>query len=199
MRINDPDSAKVRYEKRRQRLDEAGEAREFTFCCYKRFPFLGNDRTRKWFVGALNSAKEKYPFDLWAYVIMPDHVHLLLYPRDPALKLGPVVGEIKEEVGRKTVSHLRRFAPEWLSKISVQEGKRQRHRIWQPGGGFDRNATEIRTLHYMINYIHANPVRRGLVERPEDWYWSSAQWYAKVQPVPIQMDSTFPMMYLNDK
>jgi putative transposase len=49
--------------------------------------------------------------------------------------------------------------------------------FWQTGGGFDRNITEPQTLESMIDYIHQNPVRRGLVERPSDWVWSSAGWY----------------------
>jgi putative transposase len=44
----------------------------------------------------------------------------------------------------------------------------------------------------MIEYIHANPVRRELVARPKDWEWSSARWYAGMRPVPIEMDRTIP-------
>ena len=46
----------------------------------------------------------------------------------------------------------------------------------------------------MIDYIHLNPVRRGLVERPEDWKWSSFPWYAGVRPVPLEIDPTLPPM-----
>jgi putative transposase len=63
-----------------------------------------------------------------------------------------------------------------------------RHRFWQPGGGYDRNITSSETLLAMIEYIHANPVRRGLVARMEDWEWSSARWYAGIRPVKIEMD-----------
>ena len=96
MRIIDPESGKAYCEKRRKRIDEPGDARELTFCCYNRFSFLAKDRTRTWFVDALRSARRENPLDLWAYVLMPDHVHLLIFPRDPDLKIGPVVGEIKE-------------------------------------------------------------------------------------------------------
>jgi putative transposase len=71
----------------------------------------------------------------------------------------------------------------------VREGQRLRHRFWQPGGGYDRNITSIETLHAMIDYIHANPVRRGLVTRAEDWQWSSAGWFAGMRPVKLEMDS----------
>jgi putative transposase len=67
-----------------------------------------------------------------------------------------------------------------------------RHRFWQPGGGYDRNVVEIAAVHQIIEYIHANPVRRGLVACAEDWEWSSARWYAEIRPVPIEMDATLP-------
>jgi putative transposase len=98
-------------------------------------------------------------------------------------------------VTHKAIGYLAEHAPEWLPRITVREGSRVRRRFWQPGGGFDRNVTELATVHRMIDYMHANPVRRGLVERPEQWEWSSARWYAGIRPVAIEMDRTLPMQY----
>jgi hypothetical protein len=86
----------------------------------------------------------------------------------------------------------RGHAPDWLPRIRVREGSRVRHRFWQPGGGYDRNIAGGSTLRHVMDYIHANPVRRGLVERPEDWEWSSARWYAGIHPSLIEMDRTLP-------
>jgi len=47
----------------------------------------------------------------------------------------------------------------------------------------------IDALRAMIDYIHANPVRRGLVARAEDWEWSSARWYAGLRPVKLEIDA----------
>ncbi len=69
----------------------------------------------------------------------------------------------------------------------MREGPRIRRRFWQPGGGYDRNITSIAVLRAMIDYIDANPVRSGLVARPEDWEWSSARWYAGLRPVKLEM------------
>lgn len=70
-----------------------------------------------------------------------------------------------------------------------------RCRFWQPGGGYDRNVVEVATVHQMIEYLHANPIRRGLVEHAEDWEWSSARWYAGIRPVRIDMDDTIPALH----
>ena len=95
---------------------------------------------------------------------------------------------MKEPVARQAIRHLKSNAPEWLARITVREGARLRRRFWQPGGGYDRNITSADTLGAIIDYIHANPVRRGLVARAEDWEWSSARWYAGLRPVKLQMD-----------
>ena len=64
-----------------------------------------------------------------------------------------------------------------------------RHRFWRPGGGNDRNITRTATLRSMIEYLHANLVRCGLVAKAEHWEWSSARWCAGMRPVPIEMYS----------
>ncbi len=195
MRINDPTTGKTYFRKLRKRYDEPRQARELTFSCYKQFQFLSRDRTRHWFIEALFEARQKFPIDLWAYVIMPEHVHLLLCPCESGLHVGRVVGTIKEAVARNAIGFLEKHAPEWLPRITVHEGARTRRRFWQPGGGYDRNVVAVETLQKMIDYIHMNPVRRSLVARPEDWHWSSACWYAGIRPVPIEMDATLPTTY----
>jgi putative transposase len=95
---------------------------------------------------------------------------------------------VKEPAARKAIRYLKDSAPEWLVRVTVREGPRLRHRFWQPGGGYDRNITSAAALRAVIDYIHANPVRRGLVDRAEDWEWSSARWYAGLRPVKLEMD-----------
>jgi putative transposase len=95
---------------------------------------------------------------------------------------------VKEPVARKAICYLQDNAPNWLARVTVREGQRLRRRFWQPGGGYDRNITRSEALRGGIDYIHANPVRRGLVARAEDWEWSSARWYAGLRPVKLEMD-----------
>ena len=69
------------------------------------------------------------------------------------------------------------------------------HRFWQRGGGYDRNLFEPATVYTEIEYIHNNPVRRGLCAKPEDWYWSSAADYAGVRVGPLTLDrQSLPVM-----
>ena len=126
MRLVDPQTGKSYVRKRRRRFDEPGHARELTFSCYRQFQFLSRERTRQWVADALQTARTKWSFELWAYVLMPEHIHLLIHPRAPNLEAGKIVGGIKEEVARKAIAYLARHAPAWLPRITVQEGDRVR-------------------------------------------------------------------------
>jgi putative transposase len=104
--------------------------------------------------------------------------------------MGRFLRCLKEPIARQAIDYLAAHAPAWLARLRVREGKRIRHRFWQPGGGYDRVITSSAALRALIDYIHHNPVRRGLVDRAEDWDWSSARWYACLQPVKISMDAS---------
>jgi putative transposase len=161
---------------RRPAANEPGHAHELTFSCYRRFPFLRAERTSQWLADAIDAARREHDFALWAYVFMPEHAHILLWPRRPEYDIAAILKAIKQPVGACAIKHLRQHSADWLARITVKKGARRERRFWQPGGGFDRNVTDPRLILLMIEYIHANPVRRQLVPRSEDWKWSSAGW-----------------------
>ncbi|MEN6450551.1 MAG: transposase [Thermoguttaceae bacterium] len=169
MRTFDRKTGKPVFRKTRHRFDEPGNVHELTFSCYRGYQFLGRDRTRLWLLEELESARRRRLFELWAYVLMPEHVHLLIRLCDPASDVGHVFGDIKEAVARRAITYLETNSPHWLSRITVREGQRIRRRFWQPGGGYDRNVVELSTVHQMVEYLHANPVRRGLATSPNEW------------------------------
>ena len=76
-----------------------------------------------------------------------------------------------------------------------QPDGRESHRFWQRGGGYDRNLRSVADVHEKINYIHGNPVRRGLVGGPEEWLWSSYRsWMDGIdEPIRIDRDSLPPL------
>ena len=124
---------------------------------------------------------------------MPDHVHLIVFPQERVYDDSEFLKRIKEPVSRTAVQLLWREAPEWLDRIRVQRGKLTEHHFWQPGRGHDRNINNPRTLQEMIEYIHLNPVRKGLVQHAKDWKWSSAGWFEAsplndLEPDPIPWD-----------
>ena len=88
MRVRNPNTGKTFFSKQRRRFDSERSARSLTFSYYRRFQFLSKDRTRNWFVEALSTDREKFPVALWAWVIMPEHVHLLVCPGELEVVIG---------------------------------------------------------------------------------------------------------------
>jgi putative transposase len=123
---------------------------------------------------------------------MPEHVHLLIWPHQAIYDMATIRKSIKEPVGRKAIAFLEDNSMEWLLKLTRKRGNKTERLFWQSGGGYDRNIDCPATLLAAIQYIHLNPVRRGLVERAEDWNWSSAAHFlggcSPLTPDPIPAD-----------
>lgn len=166
-------SAGERHRKRCRRHDIEGHAHYLTFSCLRRQPFLSRPRACRWLATALHDGRAKHGFHLWGYVFMPEHVHLLLLPREGS-RISDILSSIKVSVSRKAVGWTKQNAPWFLPRMARRHADgRTTHHFWQAGGGYDRNIWSLLELFEKIDYIHANPVRRGLVEGPEDWRWSS--------------------------
>jgi putative transposase len=161
----------------RRSCNEPGHAHALTFTCYRRFRFLSAERTCQWLGEAIEEARRALDFALWAFVFMSEHAHLIVCPRRPGYDMATILKAIKEPVGRRAVSHIAEYAPAWLPRITRKRGLRTERLFWQSGGGFDRNIWQPRVLMPMIDYLHMNPVGRGLVTRASDWRWSSAGWF----------------------
>ena len=119
-------------------------------------------------------AKERRRLDflLCGYVFMPDHWHALLYPRFPV-----TVSDILQNL--KRVSSLR------INRLRHSRGTLWQHQFW------DRFVRHQKELADRLEYMHYNPVRKGLVEKPEQWRWSSYSNFADksvVAACPIQID-----------
>ncbi len=130
---------------------------------------------------ALDAAVTKQGFLLLAFVYMPEHVHLLVFPHRPDASISPLLAAIKRPFSYRVKLWMQQTNDPMLSRLTIVErpGKTA-FRLWQEGPGYDRNITDPGTLRGALDYIHANPVRRGLVPRESDWHWSS--WHHYHQP-----------------
>ena len=169
-----------------QRYNVPGDAHGLTFNCFQGRAFLSKPRTCEWMISSLKAARADLQFDIWAYVIMPEHCHILIFPRLPKYDISPILIAIKLPVTRRAKAFLQRNAPESLVLMrDEQPNGKVAYRFRQRGGGYDRNFNEPESIYAEIKYLHNNPVRRGLVARAEDWPWSSAGWYAGRRDVPL--------------
>ena len=123
-----------------------------TFSCYRREPLLATPQSRDTFEAELERVRRWYGFYVSGYVVMPEHVHLLV--SEPERKqLSVAIQMLKQTVSRK----LRR------------PGERQ---FWQTRY-YDFPVSSEKNRVEKLHYIHFNPVKRALVKRPDDWKWSS--------------------------
>ena len=176
------------HRKRRKVYDREGDAHFLTFSCYRRLPLFSKERTCQWMIDAIKLSRQKNAFDLWAWVIMPEHVHLVLLPRD-GVRISSVLTTMKQSVSRRAMHWLRENAPEFLEQmVDKQPNGNSSHRFWQRGGGYDRNLRSTRDVHEKILYVHQNPVARGLKKNPEDYRWSSAEAWKSGSDEPISID-----------
>ena len=100
-----------------RRINEPGHAYALTLSCFRRQPFLTKDRSRGWLIEGIARACEKRRFDLWAYVIMPEHVHLLVCPRERDYLVSLFLKSLKQSVSKKALSYIRQQAPDFLSRM----------------------------------------------------------------------------------
>lgn len=84
-------------------------------------PCPNRDRTRQWFVDAVAAAREKHRFDVWAYVIMPEHVHLLIWPTEPVYDISAILLSIKQPVTRRSQAFVMKHAPEFLPQMTDEQ------------------------------------------------------------------------------
>ena len=119
---------------------------------------------------------------------MPEHVHLLIRPRLPEMPVAEALRRIKGPFAVEVSRRWRAKQARVLKRVTIPSG---RVRFWQPGGGYDRNIWSPEEVIEKINYIHRNPVKRGLCERATDYPWSSARWYAGMREDGLRMDVPF--------
>ncbi|MGE3180730.1 MAG: transposase [Phycisphaerae bacterium] len=187
--MSSPDSNRLPLRKTRRTWNEPGHAHFLTYSTYRRLPMLRAARLCDWALQSLGSLRDKQNVALWAYMIMPEHVHVLLCPRDAKYEMRHILTAIKKPVARAAHQHLiDTNQTDWLAKLHAKVGKRRVFRFWQPGGGFDHNVFRDRSVPAIMEYIHANPVRRELCKIPEDWAWSSARFWAGRADFHLQMD-----------
>ena len=170
--------------KTRKSIEAPFHAHEFTFSTYHKRPVLLNCGVPEIVLGALDEARHKFDFLINAYVVMPDHVHVLIRPRAEAYSIGRILQAIKGNTSRRVFQH----EPALREVMAVRPPQHGvAHRLWQAGGGYDRNFVTSKAAWAAIGYIHRNPVRRQLCDELVDWPWSSA-WAYEVGEPPIAVD-----------
>jgi putative transposase len=161
-----------------------GHLHFITASCYHREPLLESSDRRDLFLEVLEQVRRRYQFVVVGYVVMPEHFHLLISEPEKAnpsvviqaLKLG-VVRRLFFPSGNKPAN-----SGNW----NLFEDSRP-IRLWQHRF-YDFNVWSERKRIEKLRYIHRNPVKRGLVDAPEQWRWSSFRSYAYQEVGPVRLN-----------
>jgi len=155
-----------------RRFQQSGKSHFLTFSCYRRQPNLNSPDTYDLFVQCLEDMRHRFAMRIYGYVVMPEHVHLL-------------VNEPKDATLAEAIHFL---------KLSIAKRLRSRKRatesnaFWQKPY-YDRNVRDADEFTVKLRYLHRNPVKRGLVKEPADWKWSSFRDYALREIGIVEIES----------
>src|SRR5262252_5041509 len=135
------------------RFHESGDLHFLTFTCHRRLPYLIDPNLCELFERKLETVRRRYVFFVYGYVIMPEHVHLLVSePKRDTLAVA--LQALKTSVSKQCEQ-----TPLWLPRY------------------YDFNVFTLEKRTEKLRYLHRDPVTRGLVYSPEDWKWSSYRHY----------------------
>jgi putative transposase len=161
-----------------------GQLHYITCSCYRRRQLLATPRPRTAFARILEEVRQKFRFVVVGYVVMPEHFHLLMSEPevgDPS----KVMQVLKQRVARRLLRKRRPF--DWL----LWEEREDDRQFWQRRF-YDFNVWSKSKRVEKLNYMHANPVRRKLVERPELWAWSSYRAHALGEEGLVHVNLSWP-------
>jgi putative transposase len=140
-----------------QRFHQTGQLHFVTFSCYRRAALLNTPEARAAFERSLELVRKWYGLFVTGYVVMPEHVHLLVSEPKRA-NLAVALQMLKQIVARKVGANTGQ--PFWQRRYYD-------YNLWSEPKRIEK-----------LRYMHRNPVKRGLVEKPEEWRWSSFRHYA---------------------
>ena len=154
-----------------------------TWSCYRRLPFLNSAATRDRFLSILEQVRARYRFVVVGYVVMPEHVHLLV--TEPEIGTpSKLMQVLKQRTARALLPKRKRRNPRQRNLFGDEPQPRP---FWQ-ARFYDFNVWSTKKRVEKLRYMHRNPVKRGLVESPEQWGWSSYRFYLLEEVGPVQVN-----------
>ena len=150
-----------------RRYQQTQQLHFITFSCYRRLPYLQRAEAKRLLEIALEETRARYGSLVFGYVVMPEHVHFLVSEPEREL-LSTAIRAIKQSVARRLIG--------------------EREHFWQ-ARYYDFNVWSASKISEKLRYMHRNPVKQGLVEKPEDWPWSSFRHYLTGEPCVVEIES----------
>jgi putative transposase len=152
---------------RLERFQHEGGLHFLTFSCHGRLPYLASESACELFERSLEATRRRYVLFVFGYVVMPEHVHLLVSEPRRGM-LDRAIQALKTSVAKQSSQR-----PFWLARY------------------YDFNVRSEAKRIEKLRYIHRNPVARGLVNRPEEWKWSSFRHHLTGELGTVEIESSW--------
>jgi len=154
-----------------------------TCSCYHRLPLLRSAPSRDRLLSVLEQTRKRYRFVVVGYVVMPEHIHLLL--SEPEVGTPSTVMQVlKQRTARALLPKTKPRDPRQCQRFGETPA---RVPFWQ-ARFYDFNVWTAKKRVEKLMYMHWNPVKRGLVAEPEDWRWSSSRFYVLDEAGPVGVE-----------
>src|SRR5206468_3884528 len=154
-----------------------------TCSCYRRLPFLRTARSRDRFLSILEQTRARYRFVVVGYVVMPEHIHLLVTEPE-VVNPSTVMQVLKQRSARALLPKQKRSDPRQHLLFGETPPRRP---FWQ-ARFYDFNVWTTKKRVEKLRYMHRNPLKRGLVDSPEQWRWSSYRFYLLGETGAVQVN-----------
>jgi putative transposase len=165
-----------------------------TCSCYQRLPFFNTPRSRDRFLSTLEQTRRRYCFVVVGYVVMPEHIHLLI--TEPEVGTPSTVMQVLKQRTAHALLPKRKRRERRQRNLFADEP--QHPSFWQ-ARFYDFNVWTNKKRVEKLRYMHRNPVKRGLVELPEQWRWSSYRFYLLGEVGPVRVNEGWREILFRDR
>ena len=177
----------------RKRHYHPGHLQFITTSTYRRGKLFASDRLRGDFVEVLRRLRQETGFRLIGWVLMPEHFHLLI-KCEPADSISSILQELKRQTAFRVLKGLQEngqypWCRQMLARLTLPADRPRRIKLSCLAKAILslQRSQRTKTLE-KLNYMHGNPVKRGLVSSPDQWPWSSFRFYYLNDSSILSMD-----------
>jgi len=162
-------------------------AYHLTFSCFKKRWLFNHPYLYEEFLLNMEKVRLRYDIKIYAFVLMPNHVHIII-ASEKEINLSKLLIIIKRPFSYRALQFLKENDKSLYKPLANKTGKKTIYRFWQAGRGNIQSINSEAQLINNIDYIHNNPVRRGLTKSAEQWKWSSLIFWEKGKNNKLKLD-----------
>ena len=162
-------------------IDQGHQPHFLTMSVVGKVPIFTNSGYMNVIVNALKFYQKEHQLKVYAFVIMDNHLHVIVSCQND---LSELMRLLKSYIAKEMLTFLSHDSRPWilnlLNELKKKHKKSSTYQFWEEGN-HPKLIQGMEMFNQKVEYIHNNPVKRGLVEKPEHWIYSSARHFAGLE------------------